>query len=258
MTIGFIGAGSMGGAMIEGLIGSGTNPGDILVKGGTHGTADCLQEKLKFTLTDQYQDFKACRIIVVAVGTGALETVFKQLSQIVTEKNIVLSVAAASSIAGMQQALGDQITVAHAIPNTPVSVGEGVIGVSYGSPLSEADKSLINQFLSKLGKIFETTDAQLGILGTVAGCSPAFIDVFIEALSDAGVLHGLPRKQAYEIAEQTLLGTAKLALESGKNPTVLKDAVTSPGGTTIKGIAALEKNGFRNAIIEAITAANNG
>lgn len=258
MTIGFIGAGSMGGAMIEGLIGSGTNPEDIIVKGGAHKTAAALQKKLKFTLTDQYQDFKKCRIIVVAVGTNALSDVFSQLKEIISEDNMVISVAASSSISGMQHLLGNTVSVAHAIPNTPVSVGEGVIGISYGDNLSTSHKSIINQFFSKLGKIFETTDAQLGILGTVAGCSPAFIDVFIEALSDAGVLHGLPRQEAYEIAEQTLLGTAKLALMSGENPTVLKDAVTSPGGTTIKGIAALEKNGFRHAVIEAITAANNG
>jgi pyrroline-5-carboxylate reductase len=258
MTIGFIGAGNMGGAMIKGLIGSGIRPEDMIVIGGTHNTATDLQARLKFTLTTNYRELTKCRIIVVAVGTSALESVFSQLKQVVTADNIVISVAAASPVADMQRRLGETIAVAHAIPNTPVSVGEGVIGISYGNALNNTQKSEMNEFFGRLGKIVETSDEQLGILGTVAGCSPAFIDIFIEALSDAGVLHGLPRKQAYEVAEQTLLGTARLALESEENPSALKDAVASPGGTTIKGIAALEKNGFRNAVIEAITAANNG
>ncbi len=258
MAIGFIGAGNMGGAMIKGLIAGGVDPEEIIVIGGTHGTAERLQHQLHFTLTGNYEDLASCRILVVAVGSAALDGVFQSLKTVVAQEQIVLSIAAASSLAGMRQLLGNSVPIVHAIPNTPVAVGKGLIGVSYASSVNPEQKSVVCGFLGRLGRVVETTDEQLDVIGTVAGCSPAFIDMFIEALSDAAVLLGLPRKQSYAIAAQTLLGTAALALQSGEIPAALKDAVASPGGTTIKGIASLEKNGFRSAVIEAIQAANNG
>ena len=136
-----------------------------------------------------------------------------------------------------------------------VSIQAGMTAVSYNDQIGSGERDKTESLFQAVGEVVEVSEAQLNSAGTVSGCSPAFIAIFIEALADGGVLNGLSRKQAYLLAEQAILGTAKLALLSGDHPGIVKDDVCSPGGSTIKGVVALEQFGFRNAVIQAIDAA---
>ncbi|APU70402.1 pyrroline-5-carboxylate reductase [Companilactobacillus crustorum] len=253
--IGFIGAGSIGGAVITGMIKNGFEADNIVVKGGHSNRTILLGEQLGFKVVKRVKQLEDAEVIFIAVGATALDSVLKELKEIVAGK-LVVAFTGSASITHLKQVLGD-VKVAHAIPNTPVKIGAGFTGITYSDNFTDDDKKKVISILGYTGQLVEVPENQLGILGTVAGCSPAFLDVFIEALSDAGVKHGLNRKLAYEAAIGMAIGASKLAKQSELNVSALKDEVTSPGGSTIRGVAALEENGFRNAVIKAVDAAEN-
>ncbi len=140
------------------------------------------------------------------------------------------------------------------VPNTPVAVGEGIIVCERRDSLSEAQRAAVEELLSHVGMLFRVDTPLLGVAGTVCGCGPAFVAMFIEALGDAAVKHGIPRADAYRMASRMLAGTARLQLETDRHPGAMKDDVCSPGGTTIVGVAELERRGFRAAVIDAVDA----
>jgi len=253
--IGFIGAGSIGGAVITGLVKNGFDENEILVKGGHSNRTKVLADQLGFQLVKKVKQLDEAEVIFIAVGANALDSVLSELKEIVTGK-LVIAFTGSASVTHLKQELGN-VKVAHAIPNTPVKVGAGFTGITYSDDFTDDDKKKVASILGYTGQLVEVPENQLGILGTVAGCSPAFLDVFIEALSDAGVKHGLDRKLSYEAAIGMAIGASKLAKQSELNVSALKDEVTSPGGSTIRGVAALEENGFRNAVIKAVDAAEN-
>jgi len=253
--IGFIGAGSIGGAVITGLVKNGFNSDDIVVKGGHSNRTKLLCDQLGFQMVKKIKQLDDAEIIFIAVGADALTSVLTELKEIAADK-LIVAFTGSASVTHLKQVLGN-VKVAHAIPNTPVKVGAGFTGITYSDDFTPEDKKKIGSVLGYTGQLVEVPEEQLGILGTVAGCSPAFLDVFIEALSDAGVKHGLNRKLAYEAAIGMAIGASKLAKQSNLNVSALKDEVTSPGGSTIRGVAALEEYGFRNAVIKAVDAAEN-
>lgn len=258
MNIGFIGAGHMGSAMIEGLLNAKiVTPENLFVKGGSSGTAEELQEKLGFQLIKEYAPLKECRVIFIATGAKIVLEILKQAAPFMSKDTILISVATGHTVEEAQSVLGKEINVVHAIPNTPVSVNAGMIGAVFATEMPVKIKAEAIRVLESLGKVEEVSESILGTFGTVAGCSPAFVDIFMEALADGAVLEGMPRALSYEIIAQMMLGSAKLALETKKHPGALKDGVTSPGGSTIKGVTALEKNGFRYAVIDAVKQANS-
>ncbi|MEG0254953.1 pyrroline-5-carboxylate reductase [Vagococcus sp.] len=254
MKIGIFGAGHMGGAMIKGWLNSNkVAPEDLLVRGGKRGTAKQLQEDLDFTLTNEITDFSQCEIIFLAVNTPLILPILNDLQKLIGETDIpIVSVSAGVSVTEMSQVMGSDYPLAQAIPNTPVQINEGMTGIVYAENIAENAKELINKCFYFLGDLVEITDDKIGIFGTLAGCGPAFVDVFMEALSDGAVLNGMDRDMAYQVAAKMVSSSANLLLKTGKHPGELKDGVTSPGGTTIKGITALEKEGFRYATINAI------
>ena len=140
------------------------------------------------------------------------------------------------------------------MPNTPAMVGEGVFLFENKGTLTEEEDIYVRSLFGNLGVVIDMPTALMGIGGAVSGCGPAFVDIFMEAYADAAVKYGIPRATAYQLIAQTVLGSAKLQMETGKHPGVLKDEVCSPNGTTICGVAALEENGFRNACIKSIDA----
>ncbi|MEI5995506.1 pyrroline-5-carboxylate reductase [Candidatus Enterococcus mansonii] len=258
MNIGFIGAGHMGSAMIEGLLRAKTvTPENLYVKGGSSGTAEALQQKLKFQLIKEYDAFEKCQVIFIATGAKIVLDVLKQAAPYMSKNTILISVATGHTVDQAQAAVGEGIYVVHAIPNTPVSVNEGMTGAVFADNMPSERKEQAFSVLTDLGQVKEVDEHLLGTFGTVAGCSPAFVDIFMEALADGAVFEGMPRALSYEVIAQMVLGTAKLAIETNKHPGELKDGVTSPGGSTIKGVAALEKNGFRYAVIDAVKQANS-
>ncbi|MGM0124549.1 pyrroline-5-carboxylate reductase [Enterococcus sp. AZ194] len=255
MKIGIFGAGQMGRAMIKGWLHSQeVAPQDILVKGGHTATAKNLQAQLGFKLAESVAEFASCDVIVIAVGTLSVVPILESLNEQGIEKLPIISIAAGVSLKEMQTIMGPSYPLAHAIPNTPVQIGEGLTAITYCEALEAPQKETINQTLDYLGDTLETVEEQLDIVSSIAGCGPAFVDIFMEALADGAVLHGMPRALAYEVIAKMMIGSASLALSTGQHPGALKDGVTSPGGTTIRGVAALEKNGFRHAVISGVSA----
>ncbi|MEG0284784.1 MAG: pyrroline-5-carboxylate reductase [Vagococcus sp.] len=254
MKIGIFGAGHMGSAMIKGWIRSGEiAPPDILVQGGRRGTAQELQQELHFTLTNNVADFKSVDIIFLAVGTPLIMPILKDLHQELGDLIIpIVSVSAGVSVKEMQTITGETYPIAQAIPNTPSQINEGITGIVYPNQLDETHRHVMVAAFEILGDLVEITEDKIAIFGTLAGCGPAFVDVFMESLADGAVLNGMDRDMAYQVAAKMVSSSANLLLQTGKHPGELKDGVTSPGGTTIKGITALEKEGFRYATINAI------
>ncbi|KRL67173.1 pyrroline-5-carboxylate reductase [Companilactobacillus versmoldensis DSM 14857 = KCTC 3814] len=252
--IGFIGAGNIGGAVITGLVRNGFDNDQIVVKGGKSNTTKDLQSQLGFKMVPKIKQLTDPEVIFIAVGETALDSVLSELSA-VSEGKLIVTFTGGATIPRLKKKLGSDAKVATAIPNTPVKVGAGFTGITYSENFEPADKKKVASILGYTGQIVEVPSEQLGILGTVAGCSPAFLDLFIEALSDAGVKHGLNRKLAYDAAIGMAIGASKLAKQSDLSVPELKDEVTSPGGSTIRGVTALEENGFRNAVIKAVDAA---
>ena len=255
MKIGFLGFGNMAQAMAGGFVRSGAvQPGDI---------GACARDRAKLRRNTEPQGFRAfddaaavaefADLVVVAVKPYQVEAVLAPVREQLADK-IVVSVAAGVTFDDCERMLAPGTHHLSIVPNTPVSVCEGFIVCERRHSLSEAEWQSVQALLSHVGLVIPVDTAQLGIAGTVCGCGPAFVAMFIEALADAAVKHGIVRADAYRIVSQMVLGTAKLQLATGQHPAAMKDAVCSPGGATIKGVIALEDAGMRSALVKAIDA----
>lgn len=255
LKVGIIGFGNMGQAMANGWVQSGKiKPENILT---TARNIEKLKMNSKAIGVNPYEQVEAlvddADIIVLAVKPYQIETVTKPIKNKLQNK-VIISVAAGVNHADFQKLLLDGTMHVSTIPNTPVSIGEGITIIEKTHTLSETSEALVSELLSLLGTVEFVETEQLSIAGTLAGCGPAFASMFIEALADGAVKYGLAREEAYRLASQMIAGTGKLHLATGKHPGEMKDAVSSPGGTTIKGITELEQKGFRGAVISAIDA----
>ncbi len=258
MKIGFVGFGNMGQALAKGLTDNkAMNPDQIYAY-------DINWEKLNDN-TSSY-GFNPCRdskelvdsvdMVVIAVKPNVAPAVVEEIKDYL-DKKIVVSIVVGYSFDKYEKIFPSNTHYICTLPNTPVSVGEGVIVYEDKHSLTDDQLQAFVDIFSKIALVQEVSTDNLGIAGTITGCGPAFASMFIEALSDGAVKHGLPRDLSYKLASQMLAGTAKMQLESGEHPGVMKDAVCSPGGTTIVGVASLEKHGFRSAVIEAIEEIQN-
>jgi len=254
---GFIGCGNMGSAVA--MAARKAMPGEqIYLANKTINKAESLAKKLKANVSSNDEIAKNCDYIFLGVKPQMMADMLANISSVLKvrkDRFILVTMAAALSIEDIRKMAGGDYPVIRIMPNTPVSVGEGVIMYSYDDKVT-ADE--VNEFTSSLkagGKLVELPERLIDAGSAVAGCGPAFAEMFIEALADGGVACGLPRKQAIELASQMLLGSAKLTLTSKKAPGELKDAVCSPDGTTIQGVRTLEERGFRGAAMDAVIAA---
>ncbi len=255
--IGFLGFGNMAQAMAAGWRCSGAlGEGQMLA---------CAKHWDKLCRSAAEYGVQPCRtaaevarksdVVIVAVKPYLMEEVLAPLRPSLEEK-VVISVAAGWLCERLEALLPGTRHIS-IMPNMPVRVCEGVILMEEGHTLDESQAAQVRRLLSALGLV-ETVEGRLmGIGGAISGCGPAFAAMFIEALGDAGVQHGLPRAAAYRLAAQMLAGTGRLHLETGEHPGAMKDAVCSPGGTTIVGVAALERGGMRAAVLDAIDAIQN-
>ncbi len=179
----------------------------------------------------------------------------EEIAEEVNESHIFLSIAPGVTIEHIKSYLGLTTRVVRSMPNTPALVLEGMSAFAFSKDAYLAEEvDDIKAFFNSFGRSVEVSENQLDMVVPVSGSSPAYGFMMIEAMADAAVLCGLPRAMSYELAAQTMLGTAKMVLESGKHPGELKDAVCSPGGTTIEAVKVLEAKGFRSAIIDAMSA----
>ena len=254
VKIGFIGFGNMASAMADGwLASSQVSPEQLYACAGHY---DKLLERTAprgmHACLNATELVGKVDLVVVAIKPYLIEGVLGPIANQLADVPFI-SVAAGWDCAAYEKLLPGTRHVS-TIPNTPVSIDEGVIACERVTTLSAAEHELASDLLDLLGTVVEVETRLLSVAGTVGGCGPAFIAMVIEALGDAAVKHGIPRATAYEMVSQMVAGTAKLQLKTGAHPGAMKDAVCSPGGTTIKGVAELEACGLRSAFIRAIDA----
>jgi pyrroline-5-carboxylate reductase len=253
---GFIGAGKMATAIIQGMIRDGTSPESISASDPNPSTRAALVGETGVCTFDSNAEVVAqSQVVVIAVKPQMMAPVLAELRPLITADHLVVSVAAGVSLATLTSGLGPDRRIIRAMPNTPALVGEGAAAYCLGSNAKESDAATVAACLESIGIAFRVPESQLDAVTGLSGSGPAFVYIMIEALADGGVRAGLPREMAQALAAQTVLGSAKMVLETGQHPGLLKDQVASPGGTTIAGIHALEKGGVRAALIDAVEAA---
>lgn len=258
VKVAFLGFGNMAGAMADGWIRSGALRPEQL--GASSHRQDVLKERTAARGMRAFEDnLSAARwadVVVIAVKPHLVEAVVTPLREVLAGK-IVVSVAVNLLFDAYEALLLPGTRHWSILPNTPVAINEGIVLCEARHSLSKEDKVLVRGLFDALGLAVEVDAKAMPAAGVLAGCGPAFAALFIEALADGAVRHGVARAAAYELASQMLAGTAKLQLAGGTHPGVMKDAVCSPGGTTIVGVAALERRGFRSAVMDSIDAVLN-
>jgi pyrroline-5-carboxylate reductase len=194
-------------------------------------------------------------VLVLAVKPQSMPEVLSDLKPRVSAEQLVISIAAGVPISALVAGLGADRRIVRVMPNTPALLGVGASAFAPGPGVLPDDEALVRTFLGSVGRVVQVPERLLDAVTGLSGSGPAFVYLIIEALSDGGVRMGLPRDIAMTLAAQTVLGAARMVLETGLHPGVLKDQVTSPGGTTIAGLHVLERGGVRGALIDAVVAA---
>lgn len=257
MKLGFIGCGNMAQAMITGILKQNVvSPDELIVSNPHEEKIAKLKEQFGIlTTTDNKKTAKEAEIVVLAVKPQVYPEVIKEIRDEVSTEQIIVTIAAGVSMAATERQFGKEMKIVRVMPNTPALVGEGMSGLCCNEYVTEEEFDKVHHIFQSFGKAEKITENLMDAVVGVSGSGPAYVYMFIEAMADAGVAQGLPRKQAYTFAAQTLLGSAKMVLETGQHPGELKDAVCSPAGTTIEAVNTLEKKGFRSAVFEAVNAA---
>lgn len=252
--IGFIGCGNMGKAMLGALVKADNISNDnIIVSTKSKVSAEKINQEygVKST-TDNSEVTKEANVLFLAVKPYFFKEVIEEIKDLVKDDVIIISIAAGVTVNQIEEWFGKEIKVVRTMPNTPALVGEGMSAICPNRNITEDELNYVGSLYNLFGKYEVLEEKDFHAFIALCGSSPAYVFMFIEAMADAGVKLGLPRVKAYKLAEQAILGSAKLALETGKHPGVLKDEVCSPGGTTIEAVIDLEKNGFRNTVISAV------
>lgn len=251
--IGFIGAGNMGSAMIGGILNASlATTSQIIASAHSPKTLEEIRTKfsIETTLSNEIVA-KRSDILFLAVKPNKFDEVIPEIAAHLKNGCIIVSIAAGKTIASIEEAFGQKIKLVRAMPNTPALVGEAMSALCANDAVSAEELSEIQTIFNSFGKSEVVPESLIDAVVGVSGSSPAYVYMFIEAMADAAVADGMPRAQAYKFAAQSVYGAAKMVLETGKHPGELKDAVCSPGGTTIEAVAALEQGGLRNTIITA-------
>ncbi len=255
--IAIIGVGAMGTAFATGLVNSGVVERDNLV------LADVDEQKLNSlaselgarTAKSNAEAINGADVILVVVKAWLVAKVLSEIGPALRPDQIVIVIAAGVKLEAMRNALRRDAKLIRCMPNTPCRVGAGATGFARGPAVNDDDVRKAKTALDAVGLSLEVPEKLMDAVTGLSGSGPAYVYVMIDALSDAGVRVGLPRDVAVRLAAQTVMGAAKMVLDEGEHPSRLKDQVTTPGGTTIAGLDALEKAGFRSALIEAVKAA---
>ena len=255
--IGFIGAGQMATALGQGLVKAELVGGQRLLAADVDAAAAArFAQTTGGAVAETNRELvRRCDVVFLAVKPQQMAAVLAEIRPAATPERLVISIAAGISIARLDDALGGRVRLVRVMPNTPCLIGRGACGFCLGPTATSADAELVERLLSAVGIAFHVEERLIDAVTGLSGSGPAFVYTIIEALSDGGVRMGLPRKIATLLAAQTVSGAAEMVLATGAHPGVLKDRVTSPGGTTIAGIQALEQGGLRAALMAAVGAA---
>ena len=271
MKLGFIGSGKMAAALIKGVLKSGLcKPADITVSDVHTSTAEKLRAETGVTTAlSNVEVVAASDIIVLAVKPGdalaAIQSVTTQQMKSSIRgawqggggkgEKLLLSIAAGLSIRSLEQAAGEKLRIIRVMPNTPALVLSGASAFALGTQATEEDAEIAEKIFGGVGLAVRVKEELLDTVTGLSGSGPAYVYTIIEAMADGGVLMGLPRELALQLAAKTVAGAAEMVLQTGLHPAVLRDQVASPGGTTIAGLEALEAGGLRAALIAAVRAA---
>ena len=254
-----IGAGAMGSALAAGALAAGiVDKRGVTLTDVDVGRLDRISRELGVSVTsDNTAAARDADVVVIAVKPAVVPEVLDRISGELTPDKLIISIAAGVKLAAIESRLPGGTKVIRAMPNTPCRIGSGAVGFARGTAAGEAEAAIAKRIFDSVGVSFEVPEYLLNAVTGLSGSGPAYVFVLIEALSDAGVRVGIPRDISAKLAAQTVLGAARMVVEENEHPARLKDEVASPGGTTIAGIDALEKAGFRSAVIEAVKAAAN-
>lgn len=251
MKYGFIGCGNMGGALARALT---KNTKDVLIA-DQYSNVEALASEMGCHWGTN-DEAAGCRRVFLAVKPNVVAGVLEQLHPVLTEKRpLLISMAAGVSIAQLEQWAGTPLPIIRIMPNTPAAVGKGMILYCTNNLVEDTDLADFLNDMSSAGRFDQLDEKLIDAGSALSGCGPAYMYMFIEALADGAVACGLPRAKAYTYAAATMAGAAEMVLSSGIHPGALKDAVCSPGGSTIAGVKALEDNGFRGAVMDCVDAA---
>ena len=263
-TYGFIGAGNMAGAIVRGAIAAGTDPASLLLT-SAHDSAARLAEKTGARHEPDAEALAAaCDVVVLAVKPRVIPAVAARIfDAVAAARPLIVSIAAGIDLARLESLLPEGARVVRAMPNMAAGVGQSMTALAAGAAAGESDLAAARALMDAVGRTMVIAEEDFPTFVGLAGSSPAFVFTFIDALARAGVLGGIPKAQAVEIAAQAVLGSARaVQVEAaaradggaGRTPADLVDAVCSPGGTTVAGLVAMERAGFSNAVIEAVRA----
>ncbi|MBI2919701.1 MAG: pyrroline-5-carboxylate reductase [Planctomycetes bacterium] len=256
-TIAVVGAGKLGETLIRALLDARVVPPERLVATAKHAETVASKEKtlgIRMTLDNR----KACRgadVVILSVKPQAMEEVLKGIRSAVTPKQLVISTAACVGTAAIERGLGRRIPVVRTMPNTPALVRAGMTAVAPGRFATPAHLALAHEIFASMGRVLVLDEKHMDAVTGLSGSGPAFIYVVLEALAEGGLKVGLPREIATELIAQTMLGAAKMILETREHPAKLKDVVITPAGCTIDGLLELEEGGIRVALIKAVVRA---
>jgi pyrroline-5-carboxylate reductase len=253
IKLGIIGAGVMAEAILSRLLTQKIyEPNTVLVSEPQQQRQEFFKQKYQVNVTSDNRSVANSEVILLAIKPQVLGTVLADLSEI-PSSTLIISILAGVPLKRLEESFPDH-PIIRVMPNTPATVGAAMTAIAPGQQVQSHHLDLTKTIFCAIGEVVEVSESLMDAITGLSGSGPAFVAIMVEALADGGVAAGLPRAIASELALQTVLGTAQL-LQTGIHPAQLKDQVTSPGGTTIAGVAQLEKQGFRSAVIEAVTAA---
>jgi pyrroline-5-carboxylate reductase len=257
LTIGFIGAGKMATALARGFVRAEIVTPKHLIAGDVSAAARAafIRETGAKATAANAEVLKSASVLMLAVKPDQVAGVLAGLRGDFTGNHLLISIAAGVTLAKMEAALPAGTRVIRVMPNTPALVGEAAAAFALGKSATAADGEVAKKLWSAVGLVFQVKEPLLDAVTGLSGSGPAYVYQFIEAMSDGGVAAGLPRDIATRLAAQTVLGAARMVLETGQHPGALKDQVTSPGGTTIEGLHELEKGQLRATVMSAVRAA---
>ncbi len=254
MKLGIIGFGNMAEAILGGILKSGfIAKEEVTASGKDEAMLSKASEKYGILVEkDNKKLVESADVILLSVKPQILPEVIAEIKEVCSAEKLIISIAAGKTKQWLEDNFGCPHKIVRCMPNTPALVGEGCTGICFSDMVSEEEKAYALKLFSCVGKAQEVPEHLMDVVVGVSGSAPAYVFLFIEAMADAAVEMGMPRKQAYDFAAQAVLGSAKLLLETGKHPGELKDMVCSPAGTTIAAVRVLEEKGMRAAVMDAV------
>lgn len=252
--VGFVGAGNMGEALIKGLVAASLlPPADILASDVRAERVAELARRFGITAArDNREVVAGADVVILAVKPQIMTVVLTEIAPAVSRRQLLISIAAGVATATLRKTLGDDVRLIRVMPNTPALVLAGATAVARAGGLEPGDLPTAEAIFGAVGRVVVLEEALLDAVTGLSGSGPAYVAMVVEALADGGVRMGLDRATAMTLATQTVLGSARLLAETGLHPGALKDMVSSPGGTTIAGVSALEDGGLRGTLIRAV------